>query len=66
MDEKPRKIRSPELKKYRMIGLTERGYKLLRQQKPKEKRSMMRILDNLLFDTYDNKTKTKEGTRHDP
>jgi hypothetical protein len=44
--------REPELNQYRSIWLTEKSYKLLRNQKRKKKLSLAKILDNLIIEKY--------------
>lgn len=45
--------RKKELEKFKMIWLTKEGYELLRVQKKAQKKSMMRIIDNLIKDKYE-------------
>lgn len=40
--------RAPELAQYKSIWVTEEAYKLLRQEKRKKKKSMMKIVDELI------------------
>ena len=42
------KIRKPELEQYKKIWLTKDTYRYLREQKIKQKKSMARILDNII------------------
>lgn len=42
------------LKKYKSIWITEECYKLLRIQKKKQKKSMMMIVKELIFNKYIN------------
>lgn len=44
--------RPHELEKYKSIWLTEESYKLLRKQKPRQKKSLMRIVDDLIKEKY--------------
>lgn len=45
-------FRAKELEKFKLIGLTKESYGLLRVEKKKQKRSMMRIVDNLIQERY--------------
>lgn len=47
------KYRKHELEKYSSVGVTRAGYDLLRREKLKQKKSMMRIIDNLIKEKYD-------------
>lgn len=47
--------RKTELVKHRNIALTQKGYELLRGQKYKQQKSMMRIIDNLIKEKYESK-----------
>lgn len=47
------KYRKHELEKYSSVGVTRKGYDLLRREKGKQKKSMMRIIDNLIKEKYD-------------
>ena len=47
--------RPNELEKYKSIWLTEYGYKILRKEKPKQKKSLMRIVDDLIKEKYGEK-----------
>jgi hypothetical protein len=47
-------LRKGELEKYKSIWLTEDSYKLIRVQKPKQKKSLMRIVDDLIKENYGN------------
>ena len=46
--------RSMELKIFKRIGLTKIGYDILRNQKKEQKKSMVRIIDNLIIEKYGN------------
>lgn len=50
-------IRKKELEKYRSIWLTEESYRLIRKEKPKQKKSLMRLVDDLIKEKY-GETKT--------
>lgn len=52
--EKP-EYRPKELEKYKSIWLTEKSYKLLRKQKPKQGKSLMRLVEDLIQNSYGNK-----------
>jgi hypothetical protein len=49
--------RKHELEKYKSIWLTEESYKLLRKEKPKQEKSLMRLVDDLIKQKY-------ESSRH--
>lgn len=44
--------RELEIKKFKMIWVSEKSYRILREQKKSQKKSMMRILDNLIKEKY--------------
>lgn len=44
--------RSHELEKFKSTWLTREGYALLRKQKPKAKKSIMRLVDDLIKEKY--------------
>lgn len=46
------KIRPKELTTYQKIGVDKETYDLLRGQKKKQKKSMMRIVKNLVIEKY--------------
>jgi len=46
------KYRNPELDQYKNVWLTEKSYKLLRDQKKLQKLSMAKIIDNLIIEKY--------------
>lgn len=58
-----KKIRKPELIKFRAIYLTEDGYIILRHFKKIFKQSMMRILDNLIKKEYGDYQERKKRKR---
>lgn len=45
-------IRKKELEKYKSTWLTEDGYRLLRDQKPIQNKSLMRLIDDLIKKEY--------------
>lgn len=42
-----------ELEQFKQIWLTKKSYKILRAEKIKQKKSMARIIDNLILKKYD-------------
>jgi hypothetical protein len=46
------KHRDAELEQFKMIWLTKESYELLRKEKKKQKKSMAKILDNLIINNY--------------
>jgi len=50
-------IRENEIKRYSHIGIDKETYELLRAEKKKQKKSMMRILKNLIDKEYGNNNK---------
>jgi len=49
------KFRKPELEQFKPIFLTEESHKLLKAQKKLQKKTMARVLDNLIKEKYDKK-----------
>lgn len=47
-----RTYRKPVLKKFKPIWLTEEAHALLRKEKPRQKKSMMQILDDVIKAAY--------------
>lgn len=45
-------FREPVLKRFKLIGLTENTYKILRKQKLKQKKSMMQLIEDLVNKQY--------------
>uniref|UniRef100_A0A6H1ZMM6 Uncharacterized protein n=1 Tax=viral metagenome TaxID=1070528 RepID=A0A6H1ZMM6_9ZZZZ len=52
MEEKIDRTKLNELKVFKRVGLTKNGYKIIRQQKKLQKKSMVRIIDNLIIEKY--------------
>ena len=50
------KFREPELEQFSPIHLTKEGHGLLKDQKKTQKKTMARILDNLIKEKYGKKT----------
>ena len=44
------KYRKPELEQYKMIWLTKEAYEYLRKEKKRQKKTMARILNNLILE----------------
>lgn len=44
--------RKHELEKYKCLWITEDSYKLVRKEKTKQKKSLMRIIDDLIQEKY--------------
>lgn len=59
MVEKENKYREHELEKYSSVGVTEESHKMLRKEKTKQGKSMMRLVDNLIKEAYGNATVRK-------
>lgn len=52
MVDKENKYRKHELEKYSSVGVTEESYNILREQKTKQSKSMMRLVDDLIKERY--------------
>lgn len=46
------KYRKHELEKFSSVGVTEESYRILRKEKVKQEKSMMRLVDNLIQEKY--------------
>lgn len=47
------KFRAPEIEQHKQIWLTKKAYDYLRLQKKEQKKSMAKILDNIIKEKYD-------------
>ena len=52
MEKKEYKFRPKELETYQKIGVDKETYDLLRSQKTKQKKSMMRLVKDLIIEKY--------------
>ena len=43
----------PQLEQFKQIWLTKKSYFFLREQKKKQKKSMAKILDNIIIEKYE-------------
>lgn len=50
------KIRQKEIETWKKVGIDKETYKILREQKKKQQKSMMRIIKNLVEEKYANAT----------
>lgn len=55
MQKEKKEIRPHELEKHKSIWLTKEAYNLLRHQKPSQKKSMMRLVDDMVKEKYGKK-----------
>ena len=49
-------FRKPELEQYKSIWLTKEAYNLVKDQKKKQKKSMAKIVCDLIIEKYGNET----------
>lgn len=53
MVEKKQKYREHELEKFSSVGITKEAHIILRREKKKQEKSMMRLVDDLIKEKYD-------------
>jgi len=58
------KLREHELEKFSSVGVTEEAYRVLKIEKKKQGKSMMRLVDNLIKEKY-RETKPLSVPEHD-